>query len=210
MEVYFSPLACSLSARITLYEAGAAARFVEVDPKTKRTADGVDYRTVNTLGLVPALRTDEGRLITENAAILQYLAGCFPAAGLAPATELDRTAMRTWLSFVGTELHKALYVPLLDPKAPEGAKSYALGKADARLSWLAAHLEGREYLLASFSVADAYLFTVLNWSTVVPVDLGRWPALTAYMARLKERPAVARALAEERQLYAQEQARHAR
>ena len=208
MELYFSPLACSMATRICLYEAGVDAKYTEVDPRTKRTPDGSDFRAIHPLGLVPTLRSDDGELLTENAAILQYVAESFPDARLAPLEPRGRARLRKWLSFVGTELHKALFVPLLDPRAPEGAKAYALGKADSRLSYLATHLEGRAFLLDAFSLADAYLFTVLSWTPAVPLDLGRWPALGGYLARLRERPALARAFAEERTLYAAELARN--
>jgi glutathione S-transferase len=209
MKIYFSPFACSLASRIAVYEAGAEATFVEVDSKTKRTSDGIDFRTIHSLGLVPTLLTDDGLVLTENAAILQYLAERFPGASLAPDDALGRTRLRQWLSFVGMELHKALYVPLLDKNAPEGAKTFALSKANSRLAWVAAQLEGRCYLLDAFSVADAYLLAVLNWSAVTPVDLAPWPAITSYRARLHERPSVARAFADETALYGQELARRA-
>jgi hypothetical protein len=109
--------------------------------------------------------------------------------------------VRQWLSFIGTELHKAVYVPLLERTAPESVKAYALAKAELRLAWLAEQLGGREFLLADFSVADAYLTTVLSWSSVTPLRLERWPALAAYVKRLHERPSIARALREELSLY---------
>ncbi len=143
MKIYFSPLACSLASRIAVYEAGANATFVEVDPKTKRTPDGVDFRTINPLALVPTLLTDDGHYLTENAAILQYIAEQSPGASLAPTDVLGRARVRQWLSFVGTELHKALYVPLLDKNAPEGAKTFALSKAHSRLAWVAAKVRLR-------------------------------------------------------------------
>ena len=210
MKLYFSPLSCSLATRIALYEANADASFVEVDPKTKKTLDDErDFRTVHPLGLVPTLALDDGAVLTENAAILQYVAEQFPEAQLAPRDGLGRARLQEWLCFIGTELHKALYVPLLDAKAPEGAKAHALSKADSRLAYVAGKLEGREHLLDRFSVADAYLFAVLNWSQVTPVDLKRHPSIVAYHARLHERPSVARAFAEERVLYGKELARHA-
>lgn len=209
MKLYFSPLACSLATRIALYEAHAEASYVEVDPKTKQTLEGLDFRAVHSLGLVPALALDDGEILTENAAILQYVAERFPAANLAPHDPLGRARLQQWLCFIGTELHKALYVPLLDAKAPDGAKTHALSKAESRLSYVAGKLEGREFLLDAFSVADAYLFTILNWSIVTPVDLLPYPAITSYQARLHERASVARAFAEERVLYAKELARHA-
>lgn len=209
MKLYFSPLACSLAARITLYEAGADAELVEVDPFTKTAPDGTDYHTIHPLGLVPALRLDDGTLLTENAAILQHLAERFPHAGLAPTDPLGRARLQQWLSFVGTELHKAVYFPLLDKHATAGAKEYALSKADSRLGWLASQLEGREVLLDRFSIADAYLVTVLTWSVVTPIQLQKWPALAAYVKRTQARPNVARAMTEEKKLYVKELARHA-
>lgn len=208
MKLYFSPLSCSLATRIALYEAGADAELVEVDPKTKTTLDGSDYRAVHSLGLVPALRMDDGELLTENAAILQYVAERFPDAELTPRDSLGRSRLRQWLSFIGTELHKAIYVPLLDKNAPEAVKAYALANAESRLSWLAGRLEGRDFLLERFSVADAYLIAVLNWSAVTPVKLDPWPAITAYAKRVRARPHVARAISEERALYLQELTRH--
>ncbi|NOK32911.1 glutathione S-transferase [Corallococcus exercitus] len=201
MQLYFSPLSCSASTRISLYEAGAQAEFIEVDSKTKRTHDGRDYLEVNPLGLVPALRTDDGDVLTENAAILQYVAGALPHAGLAPDDSRGRMRLQQWLSFIGTELHKATFTPLLDAKANEGAKTYALERGAARLGYLEQHLTGREFLLERFSVADAYLTTVLNWCAATPIDLKKWPAISAYFARMQERPSVAKAFSEERRLY---------
>lgn len=208
MELYFSPLACSMSSRIALYEAGAAAKFIEVDPKTKRMPDGTDYLAIYPLGLVPVLRTDGGDLLSENAAVLQYIADRFPAATLAPPAGMGRTRLQQWLSFIGTELHKALFIPLFDAKLAEAAKSRALEKGESRLAFLDRHLAGREFLLEGFTVGDAYLVTVLNWNIATPVDLARWPAVWDYYARLKGRPSIARALSEEHALYAAEQARH--
>jgi glutathione S-transferase len=208
MELYFSPLACSMATRISLYEAGADARFIEIDPKVKRTPEGADYLAINPLGLVPAIRTDAGEVLTENAATLQYVADRFPDAALAPQAGLDRSRLQQWLCFIGTELHKAFYVPLLDSKAPEVAKKYALEQGETRLAYLDSYLTGRDFLLDRFSVADAYLFTVLNWSSAVSVDLARWPAVKDYYSRMRRRASVARALAEERALYEQQSTRH--
>jgi len=199
MELYFSPLACSLATRIALYESGRPASFVEVDPKTKRTMAGADYLAVYPLGLVPALRTDAGELLTENAAILQFVG---------PVPENDRTHVQQWLCFVGTELHKGVFAPIFDKKAGDEVKAYALSKVKSRLDWVAAHLEGREFLASEFSVADAYLFTVLNWTLAIPqIDLAKWPALDRYVSRLRKRPSIAKAFEEELPLYRAEQAR---
>ncbi len=208
MQLYFSPLACSMATRISLYEAGAEAAYLEVDPKTKLTRDGKDFREVNPLGLVPTLRTGDGDALTENAAILQHVAELHPSSGLVPADSKDRTRLQQWLCFIGTELHKGLYAPLLDPKSPEGARAYALEKGAPRLAYLDKYLAGREFLLERFSVADAYLFTVLNWSVATPVDLEQWPALHAYVGRLRKRPSIAKAVSEEWALYSEELERH--
>lgn len=208
MKLYFSPLACSLASRIAVYEAGASVTFVEVDPKTKRTLDGDDYLTTNGLGLVPALVLDDGEVLLENAAILPYLADTHPEGGLSLADPRARTRVQQWLGFVGTELHKPLFVPLLDPAAPADARSYALAKGTPRLDWLDRQLVGREFLLDRPSVADAYLFAILNWTAVTPVSLDRWPSIRAYHRGLLRRPAFATALAEERPLYLAELARH--
>jgi glutathione S-transferase len=197
-----------MASRIALYEAGASATFTEVDPVTKLTREGQVYREVYPLGLVPALRTESGELLTENAAVLQFLAARFPEAGLSPRDALGQARLQQWLCFIGTELHKTVFGPLLDRSAPEGARAYALEKAPSRFELLDRHLSGREFLLDAFSVADAYLFTVLGWSVVTPIELGKWSALAAYHERLAQRPSVARARAEEGKLYAEERARH--
>ena len=210
MKLYFSPLACSLATRIALYEAGAQASFVQVDGRTKSTSDGRDFRSVTSLGLVPTLETDAGDILSENAAVLQYVARTFPAARLAPEDALGTSRLQQWMCFIGTELHKSVYVPLLDPNAHAEVKAYALSKVELRFNWLQQKLEGRRFLLEAFSIADAYLFAVLNWSMVVPVELERWPAVHGYHRALRERPSVARAFAEEFELYREELAARAR
>ena len=209
MDLYFSPLACSMATRIAFYEADEAANFLEVDPKAKVVRnDGSDFRKVNPLGLVPTLRTDDGAVLTENAAILQYVADRFPKAGLGAASGIERTRLHQWLCFIGTELHKGLFVPLLDKKAVPEVKSYVLDKNLSRLDYLENHLKGRDYLLDHFSVADAYLVTVINWTMATPpVELAKWPAVKAYFERLRARPSIAKAIAEEFELYKAELAR---
>ncbi len=207
MELYFSPLSCSMATRIALYEAGASATFQPVDLRAKRTADGRDFLAINPMGQVPVLRTDEGELLWENPAVLQFVADSYPAAKLAPAGGIARARLQQWLNFICTELHKAVFIPLLDRTSNDGAKDFARGKADQRFGYLNAYLAGREFLLDGFTVADAYLVVVLNWARFSGVDLTAWPALTAYAERLQQRPSVARAMAEEFALYKGEQAR---
>src|SRR5438552_1385449 len=137
MDLYFSPLACSLATRIALYEAGAEANYLEVDPKTKVVQnDGSDFYQVNPVGLVPTLRTDDGLVLTENAAILQYVADRFPQAGISTGPGMERSRLHQWLCFIGTELHKGLFVPVLDKNAPPEVKTYILGKGLSRLDYL--------------------------------------------------------------------------
>jgi glutathione S-transferase len=209
MDLYFSPLACSMATRIALYEAGANANYLEVDGETKVVQnDGSDFTKVNPLGLVPTLRTDDGLVLTENAAILQYVADRFPQAGLSAADGAERSRLHQWLCFIGTELHKALFVPLLDKKAPQEMKGYVLAKNLSRLDYLENYLKGRDYLLDHFSVADAYLVTVINCTMATPpVELAKWPTLKAYYNRLRARPSIAKAIAEEFDLYKAELAR---
>lgn len=209
MNLYFSPLACSLATRIALYEAGAEAQFTCVDTKSKRTLDGADYWSIAPMGQVPVLRTDDGLLLTENTAVLQYVAERFPQARLMPDDLNGRAQLRKWLGFIGTELHK-MFIPLLDPKASAEVKAYARDKAPLRFDILQKHLEGSEYLLESFSVADAYLATILNWAPYAGVDLAPWPAVVAYHQRMLQRPNVAKAVGEEFMLYKEEQKRHAK
>ena len=210
IQLYFAPLACSLATRISLYEVGsaaAAAQFTQVDTRAKRLADGSDFYAVNPMGQVPVLRTDEGELLTENSAVLQYVADRFPDAQLIPAGALARARLREWLGFIGTELHKAIFLPLLDPKASDEVKAYAREKIELRFGLLEKRLSGREFLLDAFSIADAYLVTVLNWALATGVSLSSWPTVQAYHQRLLKRPSIARAFAEELAMYQASQAR---
>ena len=205
MQLYFSPLSCSLASRIAFYEAGASASFAQADTRAQKLADGSDYLAINPLGQVPVLKTDDGLLITENVVVLQRIADSFPQANLAPASGPERDRLESWLSFISSELHQLVFRPLLDTASNEGAKQYALAKAEKRLAYLNEVLKDREYLLGNFSVADAYLVTVLNWTQATPIDLSKWPHVAAYYARVTQRPHVARAIAEEFPLYQEQQ-----
>jgi glutathione S-transferase len=207
MDLYFAPLACSMATRIALYEAGADATFISVDTRSKRVADGSDFYAINPMGQVPVLRTDAGELLTENPVVLQYVADRHPASGLAPQGGIERYRLQQWLNFVTSELHKVVFIPLLDPQTNDGAKEYARGNAGTRLRYVNDHLAGRDWLLDSFSVADAYLVTVLNWAGFTGTELAPWPALQAYFRRACERPSVARAMADEMAQFREEQAR---
>lgn len=207
MELYFSPLACSLATRMTFYEAGYEARYVQVDTKRKQLENGGDFFAVNPMGQVPVLRTDDGEWLYENTAILPYVADRFPAARLVPAMPLERARAQQWLGFIGTELHKAAFVPLLDPAASEDVKRYAREKLARPMSVLQRHLSEREWLVGEFSVTDIYLAVVLSWARYCDVDLGQWPAVLDFFKRASARPALARAFAEEMALYRAELAR---
>lgn len=205
MNLYFAPLACSLATRIALYESGIDAQYTYVDLKTKRLADGTDFFKISPLGQVPALQTEDNLILTENAAILQYVANYDSGAALAPT--IHRSQLQQWLSFISTELHKAVFVPLLDPSAPEAVKAYTKEKITRRFEVLQSRLSGREFLLDHFTIADAYLVTVLNWAKPCSLDLAEWSAVHSYYQQLRHRESVAKAVREELVLYREEQAR---
>ena len=210
MELYFAPLACSLATRIALYEAGATARYTQADTRNKTLSDGSDFFAVNPMGQVPVLRLDDGSTLTENTAILQYVAEKFPHARLAPPPGLERSRMQQWLGFIGTELHKAVFVPMLDEHASDEVKRYSREKLQRRMETLQAHLRGREFLLDEFSIADAYLTTILNWAQATQVDLQQWPEVYQYHQRMLKRPSIAKAAGEEFAMYREEVARRKR
>ena len=195
MKLFLKPGACSLSPHIVLEELGLPYQTETVDLKTKQTASGQDFLAINPKGYVPALQLDSGELLTEGPAIVQYLADLAPEKKLAPANgSLQRYQLQSWLTFIGTELHKSCS-PFFNPAAPQAMKDMACANLERRLAYVAQQLEGRDYLLGGdFSVADAYLFTVLGWFKYLPVDLSAWPLLQAYQARVAARPAVQAAL----------------
>lgn len=207
MDLYISPMACSLSARITVYEAGLEGRVAlhNVRLPDQRLEDGSAFAAVAPQGRVPALVTDEGALLTENAAILQFLADLAPESGLAPpAGSFARSALHQWLSFIGSELHKLVFAPQFSADAPAEARRFALDKGlPPRFGHLEAVLsQGGPWLLGGdFTVADAYLLTMLNWAVHLNLDTASWPAIEAWYGRALERPAVQRAMAEEMALY---------
>lgn len=198
MDLYFAPLSCSLATRISLYEAGLPANFHQVTLSTKRVADGRDYLDINPKGQVPALITGDGQTLTEGPAILQHVADLAPDSGLAPpAGSFDRPRLQQWLNYIATEIHKGVFYLIFYPAAPEAAKVFAREIVRTRYDFLSAHLQGRDFLLDRFTVADAYLVTSLGWAAPAGIDLASWPQLESYAAALRARPAVARALAEE-------------
>jgi glutathione S-transferase len=195
MKLYIWPGACSLASNIALHEAGIPFQISKVDKRTKR-ADGVDFVTINPKGYVPALQLDDGQVLTENVAVLQYIADLNPAAKLAPpAGTMERYRLQEWLSFINSEVHKA-FSPLFSAEATEETKTYARNYLAKRLAYLDGALGDRTYLTGDqFTVADAYLFTVLGWGAHVGVDIG--PRLKSYVERVRARPKVIEAMTAE-------------
>jgi glutathione S-transferase len=195
MKLFYSPGACSLSPHIVLLEAGLPFTLEKTDLRTKKTAAGSDYYATNSKGAVPALQLDDGRVLTEGPAIVQYLADQKPESGLAPrAGTFERYQLMEMLNFITSELHKG-YSPLFNPKISADWKASALANLGKKFDWLSGFLDNKTFLMGTaFTVADAYLFTVLRWSEHVGVDLAKWPVLTAYRARVGQRPAVQEAL----------------
>lgn len=198
MKLYFSPGACSLSPHIALLESGLAFTTERVNLRTRQTAGGADYLAINPKGYVPALELENGSVLTEGPAIVQYIAHQAPQHGLMPAAgTAEHYQALEWLNFIGMELHKN-HGPLFNPAAGDDAKAGARAQLAKRFAYVALMLEGRDYLVGDrFTVADGYLFTVANWATVVQFDLSAWPVLQAYQARIAARPAVQQAMRDE-------------
>ncbi len=195
MKLYYKTGACSLASRITLHEIGLPYEAVKVDTASGRDETGADYAEINENGYVPALALDDGEILTENVAILQYLAESHPKAGIGTENApLPRARLTEALSFINSELHKS-FGSLFRPMAPE-ARDKALATLNRRLESVEGQLgDGRPYLLGErFTVADAYLFVVLNWSIPLKIDLSSYPKIQAYRARVGARPAVQAAL----------------
>lgn len=207
MDLYILPFAGSFSAHVACLEAGVPHTILCVERKTKRLDDGTDYLSINPKGAVPALRFADGAVLTESSAVLQYIADLVPDSGLAPrAGTRERYQLMEWLNFVTSELHKRHMWMIFSPKTTPEMKEWARTSIPPVLDLVARHLEKREYVVGDrFTVADAYLFWVLLVAPHGGVPLDNWPALTAYAARIRERPSVAKAIAIEAPLYAREQ-----
>ena len=190
MKLYFSPGACSLSPHIVLRELGIPFQSEAVDLKAKKTKSGADYRQINPKGQVPALEMDDGKILTEGAVIVQYLADRKPDAKLAPpAGSAERYRLQEWLTYIATEIHKGMG-PMFNAKASDEWKQIVRENLSARFDFLSNALKGKDYLMGSFSVADAYLYTILSWTGYAKMDLAKWPVLKAYVERVAARPAV--------------------
>lgn len=195
MKLYYYPGACSLAVHIVLREAGYDFELDKVDLANKTTASGEDFRMVNAKGYVPALRLDDGQVLTEDAVILQYLADLKPEAGLAPrAGGLECYRQLEWLNFIATEIHKTLGA-LFNPRITPEWKDCQIALFGRRAAWLSRQLADQPYLTGqNFSIADAYLFAVLGWCKLFNIDLSPWPNLLDFMARIAARPAVQAAM----------------
>ena len=191
MKLYYMPGACSLSPHIVAREAGIDLQLVKVDGKTKRTENGDDFLAINPKGYVPALELDDGQLLTEGPAIVQYLADLKPASGLAPANgTLARYRLQEVLGYINSEIHKT-YSPLFKPDTPEATRQERKEYLRKRYAVLESALATHPWLLGDhFTAADAYLFTVTNWARHVDLDLSDFPAIQAFQHRMLERPAV--------------------
>ncbi|MBI5429213.1 MAG: glutathione transferase GstA [Nitrosomonadales bacterium] len=195
-KLYYVPGTCALCPHIVLHEAGIGFTAEKVNPKDKTTESGQDYNAINPKGYVPALLMNNGELLTEVAVIVQYIADLVPDKKLAPpAGTMDRYHLQEWLNFISSEIHKG-YSPLFNPRVPEETKTVFRERLAGRLNIAAKALASKDYLMGkTFTVADAYLYTVLRWSPRMNVDLS--PVLQAYMERIAARPAVKAAMAEE-------------
>lgn len=198
MKLYYIPGACSLAVHVALREVGATPELVEVDPATRRTRDGRDFREIHPKGYVPALELDDGQILTEGAVVLQYVADRHPDSGLAPAYgTFERYRLMEMLHFLATEVHKA-FGPLWMPDPPDALRKMALEAIENRFTFLDRHLETRPWLMGErFSAPDCYLGTLLRWTRHFDIDLGRWPHLAGYLERFEQRPSVQAALAAE-------------
>ena len=199
MKLYFSPAACSFSPHVALREAGLDFELVKVDLKNHRVAaDGSDFTRINPKGYVPVLELDGGEALTEGPAIVQYIADLKPASGLAPqAGTFERYRLQEWLGFINSEIHKG-FSPLFNPATPDDYKTTIRANLAKRLAFVAGYLEQNDFLLGKqFSVADGYLYTVLNWGQWTGIDLSRWPSLVAFQERIGARESVQAARAAE-------------
>jgi glutathione S-transferase len=199
MKLYYSPGVCSLSPHIVLREAGIAFEPVMASTKTHKLQDGGDYYEINPLGYVPMLELDDGTRLREGPAIVQYIADLAPTKNLAPANgTLPRYRLQEWLTFIGTEIHKS-FSPLFNPAMPDEGKKIYRDRIANRLAYVDKELAGKQYVMGdSFSVADAYLYTVTRWTKPMSIDISGYPNLTAFMARVEARPAVQEALKAEK------------
>jgi len=190
MKLFYGPASCSMASHIVLNELGMPFEVERVDLRDKKTSSG-DFEKINPKGYVPALQLDNGEILTEGAAILQYLADRKPDLQLAPAWgTMERYRLQEWLNYIATEVHKN-FSPLWRKDSSAEVRQAALDALGKRFHFLTTTLSKNSFLMGQqFTVADAYLFTVLNWSPYVKLDLSPWPVLADYVTRLSSRPSI--------------------
>lgn len=195
MKLYYMPGACSLAPHIALREAGLPFDLEKIDGATKKTASGDDYTAINPKGSVPAVKLDDGQVLTEAAAIQQYIADKSPTKKLAPpAGTPERYRLQEWLNYIASEVHKGIGQLFNKAMPDDYRETVKKGLATRQLPYLEKALSGREYLMDHFTVADGYLFTVLNWTKLHNIDLSAYPNISAFMKRVAARPAVQEAM----------------
>ena len=195
MKLYYSPGACSLASHIALYETGLPFEIDRLIKTTKMTVGGEDFMQINPKGYVPTIKLDDGSILTEGAAVLQYIADQKPDSGLAPkAGTIERYRLQEWLTFISSEIHKS-FSPFFNKDATEEVKTNSRNHLIKRLAYVETQLANNPYLMGDhFTVADAYMFVVVNWSNHVGFDLGPFPKIQEYLARIAVRPAVQAAM----------------
>jgi glutathione S-transferase len=194
LKLYYVPGTCALCAHIVLRETGLDYTLDKIGRDDKKTEAGLDYTAINPKTNVPALTMNNGQLLTEVAVIVQYLADQAPDKKLAPPSgTLERYRLQEWLNFISSEIHKGCS-PLFNPKLNDEAKAALMQRLTQRIAYAADALKDKEYLMGTFTVADAYLFTVLRWSPRIEIDLAKWPNVKAYVDRVAARPKVQEAL----------------
>lgn len=195
MKLYYAPGACSMAVHIALRETGQKFDVVKVDLRQHKTASGEDYYKINPKGYVPALELDNGEVLTEDAVLLQYVADQKLDAGLAPrAGTMERYRLMEWLNFISSEIHKTLGA-LFNPKITPEWKEDRIALFGRRCDYLVKTLGSKPYLMGDkFTIADAYLFTILGWANLFKLDMSKWPALKEYADRIAARQAVREAM----------------
>lgn len=199
MKLYFSPGACSLASHIIVRELSLPVSLMKVDLSTKKFGNDEEYLVINKKGYVPSLEFDDGTLLTEGVAILQFLADQKPEANLAPANgSRERYKLQEWLTFIASEIHKS-FAPLFDSSTPQQTQNTSREKIDKRFAYVEEQLAQRDFLLGDqFTVADAYLFVMMLWADKFEIDLSKWPTLKEYKERIASRTSVQEALAAEK------------
>lgn len=194
MKLYYTPGACSLAPHIVLEELAIEHTLEKVDLRSKKTANGEDFISINNKGYVPALVLDSGTMLTEGSIISLYLADLKPEAALVPSDGEARYQLLSLMTFISTELHKPMGA-MFNPELNADTKAANVLQIARRLDWIVDEMQGKEFVFGkTMTIADAYLFTVLSWHKMVNFDLSKWPSLQHYLAQIVQRPAVQKAM----------------